>query len=44
MSCNSDRGPYISLRSVGWFFLLLIGGFILCSLPEVKRYIKISSM
>ena len=44
MSCNFDRGPYISLRSVGWFLLFLIGGFILFSLPEMKRYIKISSM
>ena len=44
MSCHSDGGPYISLRTVGWLLLLLIGGFVLCSLPEMKRYIKISSM
>jgi hypothetical protein len=34
-------------KTVGLFgivFAVVIGGFILASLPELKRYIKISSM
>ena len=44
MSCTGDQGPYISLRTMGWLLLFLVGGFVLFSLPELKRYIKISSM
>ena len=49
MSCRSESSE--SDRCLGhvarlflWLLLLVVGGFVLASLPEMKRYIKISSM
>jgi hypothetical protein len=49
MSCcesqsQADECLGRTTRFFGWLLLLAVGGFILASLPEVKRYIKISSM
>jgi hypothetical protein len=46
MSCceESDRALGRVTRVFLWLLLLGVGGFVLGSLPELKRYIKISSM
>ena len=45
MSCSSSenccRG---TTRLIFTLLALLVGGFVLASLPELKRYIKISTM
>ena len=45
MFCSkSDKSCGGSAHPLLWLFLLVIGGFVLASLPELKRYIKISTM
>ncbi len=45
--CNSEKSDQALGRFTRFFFYVIlaaIGGFLLCSAPELKRYIKISSM
>jgi hypothetical protein len=48
MFCETTESSDASLGRMTRFFLfialLVLGGFVLASLPELKRYIKISSM
>jgi len=46
MSCSKSNASCGggSLHFIGWVILLVFGGFVIASLPEIKRYIKISSM
>ena len=43
--CNSKACAEVKvLHAVGWLFLAAVGIVVVASLPELKRYIKISSM
>jgi len=45
MSCsNSDESSCGSSHFFLWILFLAAGVFVIASLPEIKRYIKISSM
>ena len=44
MFCCKSKDSSSSFSLLGWIFLLVVGGFVVASLPEIKRYIKISTM
>jgi hypothetical protein len=46
MFCRNSRETLElkALHAFGWLFLLAVGFVVVASLPELKRYVKISSM
>jgi len=42
--CTSDRALGRATRIFLWLVLLAFGGVVLASLPELRRYLKISNM
>ena len=44
MSCCNKEGRCSGASLLGMIFLLFVGGVIIACIPEIKRYIKISSM
>jgi len=44
MSCNSNGSSCGGSHLFGWLLLLAAGTVVIASLPEIKRYIKMSMM
>jgi hypothetical protein len=44
MSCSSEKCCPGFSRFFLFLLALVVGGFVVASLPEIKRYIKISTM
>jgi hypothetical protein len=45
MSCdNSDESCCRGSHVLFWITLLLAGAFVVASLPEIKRYVRITTM
>jgi hypothetical protein len=43
--CCSDEGACVkTVRFIGWSLVIAAGVAVVAMLPEIKRYIKISSM